>query len=460
MKRILFYILILIFAKLNAQNNRIELSDCNIFVSATYKNEENINKSILLKDFIKDTIITGTIYKKYKISDFEDLSKKHSENIIYESFENEKYIKLDKNLKEIHNIKYQINKQNAIFFGKNESIKLEYVDTRNSFPKDSLIPNEKTLKKFLSIKTPQNYFVILTDFKSNELEMNNDLYTKQLFGENVYKIAKNYKTGKIINNKFQNNVGDEIQIFYRRKWYNDKTGIAEYENKQFKNFKYLKDTLINNQNAIIIESDGYNYLSGREEQKAQFTIIKTDSSFAMQGMEIPIKNYGTEMKILPDNSILLQSVIENKIDGVDFPMITQFNSNSYYTTNILPYFPMEFLEVGNVEGLISYVKINGKEYGQKKERDFKKDVTSIWSINQNAENELKIKVFVKEKSKIIIELGKDESLKTVFNETLDLGEHEIVLKTEKLIPNKYYNLNLNYELKNGSGSIGSGFTAK
>jgi hypothetical protein len=442
------------------QENRIELANSNVFYTATYKDKVNQNKTISVREFLNDTIVNNLKFKKYKVLTFVDIQKSKKETFYYETFENDNYIKLDNKLNTIHSVNYRQNEQTGTIFNKKENIKLEYVDTRNSFPRDSLQPNEKTPKKFYSKENPEINFVLSTDLKINQLEIKDTIYTKQLLGENVLTISNNFKKNNQISNKVNLTIGDEIQLFYRRRWYNDTTGNAEFENKQFKNLKYIKDSISDGNKVMVFLMSGYNYLSGNEEQEKLLNCIVRDTEYYLENYAIPIENFKTEMKILPDNSIFLQAVSNKKIGKTNFPIITQYNSSSPYRNYVLPYFPFSFVEAGNIEGYISYLKLNGKEYGAKSVRTYITDKTNIRTIKQLSENEVEIVFFLFEKSKIEIQISENENAKTIFKKELSNGEHKYNLKTEKLKPKNYYNINFSYETKVGSGSISNGFETK
>lgn len=444
------------------QENRMELVNSNIFINAIYKNKINTNKSISVREQLKDTIINKLKFKKYKMITFTDFEKQKSVSYYFESFDHENYIKLDNKLNTIHAVSYNKFEQIGMLFNNKETIKLEYVDTRNSYPRDSLIPNNRTPKKFYSTKNHGINFILSTDLKVNQVEIEDTIYTKQLLGENVLTISNNFQKNRQISNKVNLLIGDEIQLFYRRRWYNDTTGNVEFENKQFKNLKYIKDSISNGNKVMVFKTNGYNYLSGNEEQERVLNCFVQDTAYVLENYPIPIQNFKTELKILEDNSIFLQAVSDKKIGETPFPIITQYYSNSPYRNFILPFFPFSYVEVGNIEGYISYLKLNGKEYGVKSERTYITDKTNIRSIKELSEYEIEIVFYVFEKAKIEIQLSDEanENVKSIFNEELPKGEYKYVLKTEKLKSKSYYNVYFNYGTKDSSGSISNGFETK
>ncbi len=364
MRQLIFF-LILFSNFVFSQQNRKELSQSNIFINADYINEINVNKSILYREFVKDTLINNIINKKYRINKFQDYYSKHDVDYYYESFDHNFYRKYDKNINLIHEINLNSEIQSAIFFGKREDIKRKFIDTGNSFPKDELKPTTRTPRKFINAKNNKDYLIFSLDLNWLIVEMKNNNYTKQLYADNILSIS-NFHNKKIeIFNKIDLNINDEIQIFYKRKYYDDESGKAEYEDKQLINFKYKGDTIINGKKHLLISHYSYNFLSRNEDLEKDYFYEINDNHYKIENFETPIKNYKTEMKILDDNQIFLQAITYKKIDNTDFPIITQSYSDSYYRLYIIPFFPTTIIEFGNLEGNITYLKIKGKEYGKK-----------------------------------------------------------------------------------------------
>src|SRR5690554_6001543 len=451
------------------QTNRNEITKSNLFYTGVYVDDVNTNKSIILREFEKDTIIDNKSLREYKMIEFENYNEIKNQSFYYESFDQNSYIKLNEKLSPIHSIKINEEKQQGIIFGNRKNIKLEYVDTKRSFPRDrdSLIPDEQTPKKFYEIEKPENNIIIRTDLKVKELEVQDILYTKHLLGDIFLKISENIENNLAVNNSYKNVIGDEIQLIYRRKWYNEENGNAEIENKQFKNFKIIADEKIDHQKVVTLQENGYSFLSGVEEQSREWKIIVTDSSYIFDDFEIPIKNYETDLKI-EENTIFLQSISETLLVNMkypstvyrDFHFINQYYSEGYYNPTILSFFPMVYYEVGNVEGYISFVKLNNIEYGKKLERTYSKDTTGVWSLKQVSENSIEVHFFVVEDSEIQIEFGQKENSKAIFKKKLKQGEYKEIIKTDKLKPTEYYGINFVYQSENSSGNQTNGLVAK
>ena len=264
MKLILFTVSLLLNASTIAQSKRSELANSRIYACGTYKNEKNKFIALETKTVLKDTSINGIVFSKFLAENFTDYSTQRVAHLYFETFNDSTYILLDSDLKTIHKINYSITKsQKGTIFGKTETINLEFIDTRDYFPRDSLIPTAITPRKYFLNSNKKIYIIIIPDLKTSAVTSNGRSYTKQLFGDNYNAISNSIKNNSSISNNINIKKGDEIQLFYRRKWYNDTTNLAEYEDKQFKNIKYVGDTTVEKNKALKFTIAGYNYLSGR-----------------------------------------------------------------------------------------------------------------------------------------------------------------------------------------------------
>jgi len=463
-------ILIVTFFTLNfsvfGQEKRTSLAESNIFINANYENKINDYKYIGIREFLKDTIIKEKEFKKICFTTFKDYSKEKMLEYYFESFENSEYEKLDQNLKTIHKVSFKPTKtQQGILFYKEDNISIEYVDTRNYFPRDSLIANEKTPRKYYLTNKTETYIVVRPDLKVVELSAQGINYTKHLLGDIFTDISKGLKNTTPISNSIDLVIGDEIQLFYRRKWYNDSTQLAEYEDKQFKNIKYVSDTLIEGHKALNLEINGYNYLSGQEENES-FPVILKDSGYYVGQQFTKLTTFKPELKIIEqdslENYISLQTYTYENIGNKKFPKVTQYYSGSLYRYYLLPYFPMPFIEFGNVQGIITYVKQDGEEHGKKRERTKKTDEPNIRKIRTLSKKEIELTYFLPKSAKVewLFYSTIESEPKLIKVTESKQGENIIVLKTPKLKNKGNYQIQMEIYNDNGKSVITHGFRAK
>jgi hypothetical protein len=448
------------------QSSRSELSNSRIYVRATYFDKKNEYIGLQTRKELTDTLISNIKYKKIQTSDFTDYSEKRELKTVYESFSNETYCLLDNNKQTIHRFSYSDNKeQTGIIFGKEKQITLEFLDTRSSFSRDSLIPSNKTPRKYFSKDNPEIYVVIIPDLKTNAVSSNGQFYTKQLFGDNYNDISNGYLNDYKESTRYSLKIGDEIQLFYRRKWYNDTTNIAEYEDKQFKNFKYKGDTLINKEKAHKFEVEGYNYLSGSYDSTEEIYVTVKDSGYTVGYQFIPFKEFKTELKLVnteKGKDIFLQGVTFDTIEGNTYPKIVQAKSDPYRYF-ILPFFPMPFIEFGNVQGKITYSKINGVEKGKKRQRTFIEDKTIIRDIVSRKKNEVEIEMYFTEVSEVEIEIQDFETNKVIAKTKTKskIGINTIKIPSKKYLKGKEYRVQISYTNKDkSSGSFSNSVKIK
>lgn len=258
-------------------------------------------------------------------------------------------------------------------------------------------------------------------------------------------------------------IGDEVQVFYRRKWYNDTTNVAEYEDKQFKNIKYIGDTTVEGKKALKFTIEGYNYLSGSKDEPEEFVTVLTDSGYYYGGSQfVPFKNYENDLRLVEDtagNNFFLQGVDFDSIGNSIYPKIVQVYSNSPYRYFILPFFPMLIIEFGNVQGIITYTKIQGKETGAKRQRIYITDRTNIREIKCLSENKVSFEIYFKEPCEVMITIGDNENKKGEFKPKAAAGLQTFIVKTSKLTKGENYQVQINHKEKNSSGSFSNNFTA-
>jgi hypothetical protein len=445
---------------------RSELSNSKLYVRATYFDKKNDFAGLQTRTDLSDTIINSTRYKKILTEDFTGYSGKHKSNIYYEAFADGLYTLLDIQLNTVHNINYRTaREQQGIIFGKPTQVSLEFIDTRNSFPRDSLISTEKTPRKYYRKDNSEIYLVIIPYLKTLAVSSNGQFYTKQLFGDNYNDISNGLKNDYQASTKFDIQKGDEIQLFYRRKWYNDTTNLAEFEDKQFKNIKYLGDTVVNNTKTLKLEIEGYNYLSGSKDNPEEFLISVTDTGYYAGYQFVPFKNYATELNLINNNGskeFFFQGVTFDTVDNNIYPKIVQAKSNDPYRYFILPFFPMPFIEFGNVQGIITYTKIKGVEKGKKRERTFITSGNNIRDIISKSKNEVEVVIYFVDKADVEIEIQDLVTNKTFgyLKTPAKQGINTFIVHTDNFKKDTEYRVRIDYKGNNSSGSFSNSVKAK
>lgn len=465
MKHILTILTLLFSYFAFGQNNRSELANSKIYVRATYFDKKNEFIGLQTRTDLADTIIENVKYLKFQTSDFTDFSDKRETKSFYETFANSVYCLLDNSRKVVHKINYQIDKeQTATIFGKQTTILLEFIDTRNSYPKDSLVATRKTPRKYYQKDNSEIYLVIIPDLQSLVVSSNGQFYTKQLMGDNYNDISNGLKNNYTASTRFDIQKGDEIQLFYRRKWYDDTTNVAEYQDKQFKNFKYLGDTIVSNTKTMKFEVEGYNYLSGSYDSPQELLVTVTDSGYYVGYQFVPFQDYKTELKIVETEKgkdLFLQGVTFDTFNGNTYQKIVQAKSDPY-RYYILPFFPMPFVEFGNVQGIITYTKIKGIENGKKRERTYITTENNIRDILSKNKNEVEIIIYFLDKVDVEIEIQDYNTDKTIATTKAKAkkGLNSFIVRSDNFEKDKQYRVQINYKSRNNSGSFSNSVTTK
>jgi hypothetical protein len=213
MKELIFTIFLLFSFSAFGQSSRSELANSKLYVRATYFNQINEFIGLQTRTDLSDTIINNTKYKKFKAEDFTDYTNKRIGNIFYEAFADGLYTLLDSKFNVVHKLNYHTKKdQQAIIFGNSIQTSFEPIDTRNSFPRDSLVLTEKIPRKYYQRDNSEIYLIIIPDLKTLAVSSNGQFYTKQLLGDNYNDITNGLNNNYKASTKFDIQKGDEIQL--------------------------------------------------------------------------------------------------------------------------------------------------------------------------------------------------------------------------------------------------------
>ena len=121
----------------------------------------------------------------------------------------------------------------------------------------------------------------------------------------------------------------------------------------------------------------------------------------------------------------------------------------------MPFFPVPYIEFGNVQGIITYSKIKGIEKGKKRERTYITDKSNIRDIISKPNSEIEIQIYFTEVSDIVIEIQDLDTEKKVGNKKTKskIGLNTFLVKCSKLDKDKEYGIQINYSNKESSGSF-------
>lgn len=423
---------------------------------------------ILTKQVLGDTTFQGKTFQKIRWTKFKDIDGAKTNYIEYEYFANKELIRLDQNLKPIHNLKLIANlEQQGIIFGKTGKIKSEYIDLRRSYPRDSLIADDRTPIKFFIDDNCKHSLTYRPELNVMELEENCKSTTKYCLGEVFKELTQGLKNTTPINSTFDLTKGDEVQLHYRRRNYNDTTRLAEFEKKQIISMVYSGDTIIDKQKQLMITYNDYNFLSGRTKEPQIVFVTMSDSGLYMNGQQfIPTKNFKPVFKIdslkmdetkIPKENLeeyrreakkkflSFSAYVYDTLGSVAFPRVIYQQTNSPYTNYVLPYFPVMFTIFPGIDGVITYIKKGGNEYGEKLKPTVKTDETNIRKITCLSKKEAQLDIYFTETCSIAVLLyGKDDKTKSIHKQEITTtGLQTVIVKTPKLKKKKAIKYKLN-----------------
>ena len=462
-------LLLLLLGHLAYGQSAKERAYSKIYYKGTYLNAQNKLLGLQVRTDLTDTVIEAIQYKKFQLADFTDYAGQKAITSFYESFANGTYCLLDSSLQVVHQVNFQTtNEQTGILFGKSTQISLELLSARSNPSEEKAVATANVPRKYFRKDNSEIYVVVIPFFEAQVVSSNGQYYLKKLMGDNYNDISEGLVHDFKVSSRFDIQKGDEIQLFYRRKWYDDTTNMAEYEDKQFKNFKYLGDTVVKDKTAMKFQTEGYNYLSGSMDDTKEFLVPLTKDGYTMGSLFVPFQDYQTELKVLETQNgpgLFLQGVTFDTVGTFIYTRIVQVKSDENgmpWKTNILPFFPLVFIETGNVEGFITYSKINGVESGNKRTRTFITDRDNIREISNNKSFEVNLEIYFIAPADIRIEIRDPESEKVLVKQQSKANEgvNTFVLSSKKLKSASTYEVHITYQRPNGSGSFSNSVRMK
>ena len=170
------------------------------------------------------------------------------------------------------------------------------------------------------------------------------------------------------------------------------------------------------------------------------------------------------MKIIDTENgkdLFLQGVTYDTINGNAYQKIVQAKSDPY-RYYILPFFPMPFIEFGNVQGIITYTKIKGVEKGKKQERTYITTENNIRDITSKKRNEVEVTIYFVDKTEVEIEIQDYDTDKTIATTKAKAkkGLNTFIVRSDNYEKDKQYRVQINYKGKNNSGSFSNSVTTK
>jgi hypothetical protein len=213
---------------------------------------------------------------------------------------------------------------------------------------------------------------------------------------------------------------------------------------------------MNNCKTLILEVEGYSFLSGNYEHPEKIFISLTDSGYYIDKHSfVQYKEYKTELKLVDASEkkgIFLQSVAYDTIEGNSYSKIIIANSDPY-RYYILPFFPMQYVEFGNIQGIITYSKIKGIEKGKKRERTYITDETNIRDIISKSKREVEIIMYFINDADVEINIRDYETNKIVgrLKRKVKFGLNSLIVDSKKFERYKQYSVVIDYRDKQGNG---------
>lgn len=354
-----------------------------IFISGKYdENKKVIMDYLYIKTFIKDTLINNIEFKKFQWDKFKNYREAHQIHYEFQRFTDEEFILLDGKLKIVHKLKPKPETQTGILYGTETEI------TYKS-GKDAL--SEK-------FSLADNEVFILLNIKDKKFGGGmNGIEFKQILTGGAFEIAAKILTKKdSAETDYNIQPGDELQFVYivERVGFSSegtlgKDNSFKTEEKKLSSREEvitMKCTDVNNENgkknlhfnirkfsseknttkesSSMIKIDEEGNVSMDDQVIAKEQTFKLDFKIeTFDGSQLP-EEYRTDAG--STSYFSFTGITNDTLSSKAFPKALYINSINYYTAYYLCYFPMFVAEYPGTKAEILYVKLNNKEYGNKR----------------------------------------------------------------------------------------------
>lgn len=369
-----------------------------IYFSGEYK-QDGQSKSIKLlytKTFDKDTLIENSDFKKFRWEKFKNFNDRHEVYCEYQRLTSDEYILLDGKFKIIHKLKLKPEDQKGILFGKDEDIGYEYIDTRTYFPKPDFIPDAHSPMKFFS-KQDKNIFLYCENEDEKKIEISmNKIELKKALSEAYFKTAAEILLRKdSVESDYNVQPGDELQLVYTigqvsftsEATIGDNSSIKGEQKilppkKEITTIKCVGVKNEGKKKIISLDLTKFSTKTDKIETSTSSTEIDENGNILIENQLVGKKQmHKLDFKIdsldiskiseeyrqdnMTNNYITFTGVTYDTLSGMKFPKIVYINSANYYQMYYLSYFPVPYIEYPGTKCRVSYVRLNGKEYGLK-----------------------------------------------------------------------------------------------
>jgi hypothetical protein len=464
MTKILLNFFLLLSTISFGQNSRQELAHSKIYVHASFYEQKNVFLGLQFRTDLVDTVLNDNRFVKFKMDYFQNSSQIDSSQIYYETFENGRYQLLNQRFETIHSVDYKTDKrQKGILYGNEQMI--DFVPIDNEKIEDQKEISQQTPRKYYQKNDAEIYVVIIADIQTLAVYGKDHIYTKQMLGKAYNELTSSMQQQLTVNNRFDIQVGDELQILYRRKWYDQNTGEACYRDKQYKTIKCKADTIIQGNRELTFQIDGFNYLNSQEEQTEEYKVILNDTGYYLDNRFVRFQDFRTELKLADFDGKVgldLSGVFSENLDGYNYTKVFRSASDLSMRSYLLPFYPITITEFGNVEGHITYIQSKGQVYGQKMLPIYDTTQNYLRSIQTLDQHTLQLKFFslgVQKMNIIVFEKDEDKQIASL-DLKIEKGLNTFVVPIPGMEKDQYYRLNISYKSKEESGSISTGFKAK
>ncbi len=352
------------------QEGKNQRSNSDIFFSRQIRDAKTKDRytHIGIRTFLKDTMISQKSFKKYQKKVYARNTKENSFLTYYESFDKHCYEKRDAKLQVIHHIDlHTVKDQQGILFGEKATVAMNF-DTTETRRNTKIIRYKSSPRIFFQKNQPDKYIRMRPDLDILEVETSSSIQTTHMLAPLFSNLTEGINNTTPVTYNIDINMGDEIQVVYKKAISNPNTGKIKYQNSKLVTARYIRDSIVQDAKTIYLETEQYSYVT-EQSRKTIVPVTITPDGYNYNGRFYSSTEYAPEIKITdsPKPHIFCQGHVMDTIGNTVFPRIVTYSSASPWGQyQLLPYFPVVLFSNTQHDVEITYIKKKGKEFGKKR----------------------------------------------------------------------------------------------
>jgi hypothetical protein len=360
-------ILVVGFFGINAQ-----AQESNLYLNMFLFKGSREYKDYSRRYFEKDTVINSLSFKKYRWETFKKNTQVENVSYEYEYIERSKYILLDEKFIEVHSFNLDRSPQEGRIFYEKGTIVYELIKGYN-FPQRK----ESEFDKYRL--RDEEYSYVLFGINNDKVEMTSieEKVSLLLEGESIDMICNilddrafdpDPPSFNVIGDKIQYEVWNTTVTFAISNDMPTKKTEESYGVKDLITQEYTGDTIINGKTYSKLYTVIKGMRKADEKSLNSFVNIKDNKLVLMnEGEEFEIEYSPSSFLTLDSNALIFRGSMNYAFSGKDFAKYISWSATGYETLlSFISVFPCPMIEMWGHDNKITYLKVDGVEYGELK----------------------------------------------------------------------------------------------